>query len=114
MGTTGGLTTNACYLASMNTPTFKCEYVNFKNPQTWLDEDTRQEFLEDDIDYTQSLAIKCGDEVMIHSDGGEPEDNSFTRDWSWVKGVIEKAYAQGRKDALAEEANDRARQAAIG
>ena len=45
-----------------------------------------------------TLAVKIGDKVHIHRDGGEPEDNTFARDWSWVGGLIADAYAQGVKD----------------
>ena len=39
-----------------------------------------------------------GKEVERHYDGGEPEDSSFRRDWSWVAGSIKKAYKLGFKD----------------
>ena len=45
-----------------------------------------------------TLAVKIGDKVHIRRDGGEPEDNTFARDWSWVSGLIADAYAQGVKD----------------
>ena len=32
---------------------------------------------------------------VIAFDGGEPEDNSFIRDWSWVPGALEQAYEEG-------------------
>jgi hypothetical protein len=32
-------------------------------------------------------------------DYGEPEDNSFNRDWSWVADELRNAYEQGRADA---------------
>lgn len=31
------------------------------------------------------------------TDRGEPEDNSFGRDWSWVAPALEQAYETGRK-----------------
>lgn len=31
-------------------------------------------------------------------DGGEPEDQSFCRDWAWVPGAIRQAYALGLAD----------------
>lgn len=34
-----------------------------------------------------------------YCDGGEPEDNSFGRDWSWVKKELVRAYELGKKDA---------------
>ena len=43
-----------------------------------------------------SLAIIWDDGTMEqHSDNGEPEDNTFSRDWGWVPGAIERAYADG-------------------
>ena len=31
-------------------------------------------------------------------DYGEPEDNSFNRDWQWVADELRNAYEQGKKD----------------
>lgn len=33
--------------------------------------------------------------IEEHSDGGEPEDNSFGRDWEWIKPALERAYEIG-------------------
>lgn len=33
-----------------------------------------------------------------HWDYGEPEDNSFNRDWDWVADELRAAYAQGKRD----------------
>lgn len=52
-----------------------------------------------DENYRNMLVITDDSGRRDHWDGGEPEDNSFIRDWSWVKGELEKAYAQGKKDA---------------
>ena len=38
--------------------------------------------------------------VRVYSDGGEPEDNSFGRDWSWVPAALEEAYQKGLVDFL--------------
>lgn len=55
---------------------------------------------EDGYDARQVLrVIHHGKVLEEHYDGGEPEDNSFTRDWSWVPAAIEKAYALGVEDA---------------
>ena len=43
-----------------------------------------------------------GEEVKRFYDGGEPEDNSFGRDWSWVPDMIEKAYKWGVEDGAKE------------
>jgi hypothetical protein len=37
---------------------------------------------------------------LIGSDGGEPEDQTLTRDWSWVVGALNEAYAQGITDGI--------------
>lgn len=39
--------------------------------------------------------------VVIGSDGGEPEDQSLVRDWSWVRDALEESYRQGYEDGLA-------------
>jgi hypothetical protein len=42
------------------------------------------------------LRIEWDDgDVDEELDQGEPEDNSFTRDYRWVKGAIERAYRDG-------------------
>jgi hypothetical protein len=35
----------------------------------------------------------------LASDGGEPEDNTFSRDWSWVVPALNDAYLRGLKQA---------------
>ena len=42
--------------------------------------------------------IHNGKVIEEYYDGGEPEDNSFVRDWSWVPDAIEKAYKLGIED----------------
>jgi hypothetical protein len=50
-------------------------------------------------DYREELVVlHNGKEIGRFIDGGEPEDNRFSRDWNWVAGMIEKAYALGRND----------------
>lgn len=39
--------------------------------------------------------------VEEHSDRGEPEDNSYYRDWAWVSKALEQAYAFGLEDGRA-------------
>lgn len=54
-------------------------------------------------DGRQELIIYINDqEVISHLDGGEPEDQSFNRDWSWIKGELERAYETGRQDIMAQ------------
>jgi len=50
-------------------------------------------------DYRRRLVIeRNGKEVEDHWDGGEPEDNSYGRDWRWVCEAIETAYRFGLED----------------
>ena len=58
-----------------------------------------------------TLVVKIGDRIHIHRDGGEPEDNTFCRDWYWVSGLIADAYAQGVMDGIRQ--NRRENQAAV-
>jgi hypothetical protein len=51
-------------------------------------------------EYTVLLVIRNGVVILQEWDGGEPEDNSFSRDWSWVPETIENAYNLGFKDGL--------------
>lgn len=34
------------------------------------------------------LLCRISDGTVLGSDGGEPEDNTFGRDWEWIAGVI--------------------------
>lgn len=42
--------------------------------------------------------VRNGTIILEQSDGGEPEDQSFYRDWDWVPYAINKAYALGLED----------------
>jgi hypothetical protein len=33
---------------------------------------------------------------IVGSDGGEPEDQTLVRDWSWIVPALERAYEDGR------------------
>jgi hypothetical protein len=35
---------------------------------------------------------------LVGTDGGEPEDQTLTRDWAWVASTLTKAYALGYQD----------------
>lgn len=37
---------------------------------------------------------------LIAVDGGEPEDQSFRRDWGWVPDALNEAYRQGLRDGV--------------
>lgn len=71
---------------------------------SWLKDDN-EDFVEDD--YWGEHGYSCvvthnGNIIAEHSDNGEPEDNSFGRDWSWVPDMIEKAYELGFEDGKIE------------
>ncbi len=52
-----------------------------------------------DEDYDMYLKVTHGDAIVsIHRDGGEPEDASFSRDYSWVASLVQKAYKLGLQD----------------
>ena len=55
----------------------------------------------DEIDLTLKV-FRDGHCVMQQSDRGEPEDQSFYRDWSWVPDAIRDAYAYGLEDGHAD------------
>lgn len=76
-----------------------------------MQEDCQEVLARDD--YRSCLALKIGDKVSTFWDYGDPEDNSFGRRWAWVSKAIQDAYDAGRRDAIAEEANEDARQAAL-
>ena len=42
--------------------------------------------------------IYNGNIVGEYCDGGEPEDQTFSRDWSWVPDHLEAAYNLGKED----------------
>lgn len=44
------------------------------------------------------LVFRDGKKVAEHWDGGEPEDQFFFRDWSWVPSALEQAYKWGQED----------------
>lgn len=39
-----------------------------------------------------------GKEIILGNDGGEPEDQTLNRDYSWVLKAIQSAYNQGYKE----------------
>jgi hypothetical protein len=85
-------------------PSFAC-YLLSSDPElpSWIPEDEREGLASltrghDDGDLEDALIVKTGDQVEVYRDAGEPEDNLFRRDWSWVEGAISRAYEQGRLD----------------
>lgn len=50
-------------------------------------------------DRTRLVVTVDGKRIIEETDGGEPEDQIFGRDWSWVQGAIERAYEVGLQHA---------------
>ena len=55
---------------------------------------------EPDGDFWMWLIIEDDTGRREYHDHGEPEDNSFGRDYGWVQRELQKAYEQGRKDGV--------------
>lgn len=47
------------------------------------------------------ILLHNGIVINVFSDNGCPEDNSFTRDYSWVEAELERAYRLGFADGQA-------------
>lgn len=47
------------------------------------------------------VVIHNGKEILRESDRGEPEDQTFCRNFRWVRDAIETAYRLGLEDAKA-------------
>lgn len=52
-------------------------------------------------DRTTLFIIKDGKVSGSYYDRGEPEDNSFCRDWSWILNELKAAYEKGKQDMAA-------------
>lgn len=50
--------------------------------------------------YSSILEITDGEQKRYYSDSGEPEDNRFSRDYSWVSVELKRAYEAGKRAAL--------------
>lgn len=48
--------------------------------------------------YCEMYAVIDGEEYLLGSDGGEPEDNYFCRDWDWIEAALLQAYQKGLED----------------
>lgn len=60
---------------------------------------TRYETEDDGWVSRRKLIIEHNGKIIREEyDGGEPEDQSFYRDWAWVADAIEQAYQLGVKD----------------
>lgn len=52
-------------------------------------------------DFPRSMVVRCeeGKPVeVVGEDGGEPEDQTLGRNWSWVVPALNAAYARGQRD----------------
>jgi len=49
-------------------------------------------------EYRNMIVITDDSGKRDYWDYGEPEDNSFNRDWKWVARELQVAYEQGIKD----------------
>ena len=63
--------------------------------------------LGEEQDWRSELIIEDDNGTREHWDGGEPEDNTFGRDWNWVPQELERAYKQGLKDGATESGDER-------
>ena len=45
-------------------------------------------------DYSTTIVIEDDNGTREYRDGGEPEDQTFYRDWNWVADELIKAYHQ--------------------
>lgn len=69
-------------------PTYGYTEWEERNPDSWYD----------DWKYDLHLyQLDEGTDRWVASDGGEPEDNTFGRDWGWVPAELHKAYDDGFK-----------------
>ena len=63
---------------------------------------TKLQLDKDSWNYRTKMTITDDTGEREYYDGGEPEDNSFGRDWSWVTTELQKAYEQGLVDGRKE------------
>ena len=53
-------------------------------------------------DYLVLRIERNGVVIREEGDRGEPEDNSYYRDWAWVPDALKQAYEYGLEDGRAE------------
>lgn len=51
-------------------------------------------------DERSELQIIYDNEAHSYYDYGEPEDNSFFRDYGWIKKELENAFIQGKRSVV--------------
>jgi hypothetical protein len=81
---------------------------NVLTPGVAVDLGAPEDLVEDlrafgDWDYDSSGVFRCEDGVpveLLGSDGGEPEDQTLGRDWSWVAPALQAAYALGAAEGV--------------
>jgi len=74
----------------------KYKTLSFENAmKLGFEDDDLKEY--GDYEYRMGVFKMEGDKPveMLGCDGGEPEDNTLYRDWSWIAGALNDAYAQG-------------------
>lgn len=84
---------------------YKVEYITWETPEDQVKEICDRLGLDSywvkktQANYRTTLVIH-GDSFLAvsYTDEMEPEDCVFTRDLSWVKNELERAYQQGLKD----------------
>jgi hypothetical protein len=70
----------------------KVRIVSAEELPAWAKEDDDYSY---GNDYRNYLVIEDGDYKKVYTDGGEPEDASFGRDYSWVALELRRAYKSG-------------------
>lgn len=54
-----------------------------------------------DLNYYHELVIlRNGQEMSVYTDCGQPEDNSFFRDYDWIQRELMRAYDAGVSDGV--------------
>lgn len=84
---------------------YKVEYINWDTPDDEAERLVKEHNLDKwyiksvQEDYKTTIVIS-GDcfATSYYTDRNEPEDNTFYRDWSWVKMELERAYQKGLED----------------
>jgi hypothetical protein len=66
--------------------------------QSWSQVEEDNEY---DFGYLNGIWwVKDNTSFFVAADGGEPEDQTLTRDWAWVAGALNDAYAAGVLDGI--------------
>lgn len=85
---------------------YKVEYIKWDTSEEEVDRLVKEYGLDKyyvtrtQADYNTTMIISGSNMLTsTYTDGGEPEDASFTRDWAWVGTELERAYEMGRRDA---------------